>query len=57
MPRTTFVVTQRPGALLETFPSFIETMTRVMYSTEGGQRAEQGHHGVHAVVIHRAEKQ
>lgn len=35
MPRPIFVVTQRPGALLETFPFFIKLMTRVVYSMEG----------------------
>lgn len=35
MPRTVFVLMQRPGALLETFPFFIELMTRVVYSTGG----------------------
>lgn len=39
MPRAIFVVTQRPGALLETFPFFIEIMTRVVNSTEGGGSA------------------
>jgi hypothetical protein len=33
------VVTQRPGTLLETFPSFIEIIIRVEYSMKGRRNA------------------
>lgn len=33
------MVTQKPGALIETFPSFIEIMARVVYSTEGREQS------------------